>query len=135
MIHRALTDLGITEWVLNGEPTSESEFNSMFRKKTDADSNGIAILSSDPDDFGVTWSQIETALANGGIVAMNELRRQRDRLLFMSDWRANSDVTMSTAWTNYRTALRNMPANNTNVSWDGESGSTLGNVTWPTKPS
>ena len=135
MIHRALTDLGITEWVLNGEPTSESEFNSMFRKNTGADSNGIAILSSDPDDFGVTWSQIQTALANGGIVAMNELRRQRDRLLFMSDWRANSDVTMSTAWTNYRTALRNMPANNTNVSWDGESGSTLGNVTWPTEPS
>ena len=47
MIHRALTDLGITEWVLNGEPTSESEFNSMFRKNTGADSNGIAILSSD----------------------------------------------------------------------------------------
>ena len=88
MIHRALTDLGITEWVLNGEPTSESEFNSMFRKNTGADSNGIAILSSDPDDFGVTWSQIQTALANCGIVAMNELRRQRDRSRLFYDHHA-----------------------------------------------
>ena len=30
----ALTSLGINEWVLRGEPTSEAEFNSMFRKVT-----------------------------------------------------------------------------------------------------
>jgi hypothetical protein len=132
MIHRALTDLGITEWVLNGEPTSESEFNSMFRKNTGADSNGIAILSSDPDDFGVTWSQIQTALANGGALPMAVLRQMRDEKIIESDWMGNSDFTMSTAWKNYRTALRDLPANNTNASWNGE---TLGNVTWPTEPS
>ena len=66
---------------------------------------------------------------------MNELRRQRDRLIAESDWMAGSDVTMSSAWKTYRQALRDMPANNTNPSWDGELASTLGNVTWPTKPS
>ena len=54
----ALTDLGITEWVLRGEPTTEDEFNAMFRKVTGADDNGVGIESSDTDDFGVTWSQI-----------------------------------------------------------------------------
>ena len=66
---------------------------------------------------------------------MNELRRQRDRLIAESDWMAGSDVTMSSAWKTYRQALRDMPANTTNPSWDGEPASTLGNVTWPTKPS
>ena len=74
-----------------------------------------------------------TALINAE--PMTELRRQRDMLIAESDWRANSDVTMSSAWKTYRQALRDMPTNNTNPTWDGEYGSTLGNVTWPTKPS
>ena len=36
----ALQELGITEWVLRGEPTSEAEFNEMFRKVTGTDENG-----------------------------------------------------------------------------------------------
>ena len=36
-IAEALTELGITEWVLRGEPTNEAEFNEMFRKVTGAD--------------------------------------------------------------------------------------------------
>ena len=39
---------------------------------------------------------------------MTELRRQRDMLIAESDWRANSDVTMSSAWKTYRQALRDM---------------------------
>ena len=37
-ISQALTELGITEWVLRGEPTTEAEFGEMFRKVTGADS-------------------------------------------------------------------------------------------------
>ena len=33
-ISQALTELGITEWVLRGEPTTEAEFGEMFRKVT-----------------------------------------------------------------------------------------------------
>jgi|TARA_R110000823_G_scaffold266988_1_gene387031 hypothetical protein len=132
LIVEALTRLNIKEYTLRGEPTTEDEFLAGFKKVTGEDSDGYAIETSDASKFGVTWSQIQTALANGGVVAMAELRVQRDLKLMKSDWMANSDVTMSDAWKNYRTALRNLPANNTNASWDGE---TLGNVTWPTEPS
>jgi len=57
-IARALTSLGITEWVLRGEPTNEEEFNQMFRKVTGADKNGSAIESADPKDWGVTYAQV-----------------------------------------------------------------------------
>ena len=64
---------------------------------------------------------------------MVELRIVRDRLLAETDWMTFSDTSdMSDAWTTYRQALRDLPANNTNASWDG---TTLGNVTFPTKPS
>ena len=36
---------------------------------------------------------------------MADLRRQRDALLAETDCMANSDVTMSDAWTTYRQAL------------------------------
>tara|TARA_R110000803_G_scaffold132029_1_gene199300 strand:- start:592 stop:939 length:348 start_codon:yes stop_codon:yes gene_type:complete len=38
------------------------------------------------------------------------IRAQRNALLAACDWMANSDVTMSDAWTTYRQALRNLPA-------------------------
>jgi|TARA_R110001599_G_scaffold289210_1_gene492177 hypothetical protein len=131
-IGKALSILGIEDWVLDGNPVSESEFNSSFKKVMSEDSNGLAVLSSDTSDFGVSWTQIQTALANGGVVAMAQLRIKRNELLAETDWMSASDYTMSDAWTTYRQALRDLPANNTNASWDG---TTLGNVTFPTKPS
>ena len=131
-IGKALSILGIEDWVLDGNPVSESEFNSSFKKVMSEDSNGLAVVSSDTSDFGVSWTQIQTALANGGVVAMAQLRIKRNELLIETDWMSASDYTMSDAWTTYRQALRDLPANNTNASWDG---TTLGNVTFPTKPS
>ena len=124
----ALNELGITEWVLRGEPTTEDEFNEMFRKVTGSDDNGSAIESSNPSDFGVTWEQAsakKTELVNAE--PMRLLREERDRRLAETDWMAGSDLTMSSAWTTYRQALRDVPAQ------DGVTG--LDNVTWPTKPS
>ena len=127
-IATALNELGITEWVLRGEPTTEAEFNEMFRKVTGSDDNGSAIESSNPSDFGTTWSAVsakKTELVNAE--PMRLLREERDRRLAETDWMANSDVTMSSAWTTYRQALRDVPAQ------DGVTG--LDDVTWPTKPS
>ena len=129
----ALSALGLTEWVLRGEPTNETEFNNMFRKVTGTDSNGSAIESSDPKDFGTTWSAVsakKTELINAE--PMRLLREERDSRLAATDWWASSDLTMSSDRKTYRQALRDLPANQS-PTIDGEGA--LKNVTWPTKPS
>ena len=121
----ALTELGITEWVLRGEPTTEAQFNQMFRKVTGADANGSAIESSTPSDFGVTWSQVsakKTELVNAE--PMRLLREERDRLIAETDWWASSDLTMTDAQKTYRQALRDIT----------KSATSLDDVSWPTKP-
>ena len=62
-ISEALSSLGITEWVLRGEPTNEDEFKSMFRKVTGADVNGSAIESDDTSKWGV-HGQVSDEKAN-----------------------------------------------------------------------
>ena len=42
--------------------------------------------------------------------AAAEAREKRNGLLADTDWTANSDVTMTTEMTAYRTLLRNLPA-------------------------
>ena len=124
-IATALNELQVTEWVLRGEPTSEAEFNEMFRKVTGADANGSAIESDDTSTWGVTWAQVsakKTELVNAE--PMRLLRVERDRKLADTDWWAMSDRTMTDAQTTYRQALRDVPANYTS----------LDDVVWPTKP-
>jgi hypothetical protein len=125
-IPTALNELGVTEWVLRGEPTSEAEFNEMFRKVTGADSNGSAIESDNPDDFGTTWSAVSTK--KDELVAaepMRLLREERNRRLAETDWWASSDLTMSSERISYRQDLRDIT----------NSATSLDDVTWPTKPS
>lgn len=124
-IATALNELQVTEWVLRGEPTSEAEFNEMFRKVTGSDANGSAIESDDTSTWGVTWAQVsakKTELVNAE--PMRLLREERDRKLADTDWWAMSDRTMTDAQTTYRQALRDVPANYTS----------LDDVVWPTKP-
>jgi len=134
-IAQALTSLGVTEWVLRGDPTNEDEFNSMFRKVTGADSNGSAIESADPKDWGTTWAKVsakKTELVNAE--PMRLLRVERDRLLAETDWMANSDVTLADNWKTYRQALRDLPASaSPKLSADGSLD--MSSVTFPTKPS
>ena len=68
------------------------------------------------------WS--EAAVAR----AWQALRLERDNRITKSDWRANSDVTMSSAWKTYRQALRDLPStlNDTTVQET---------ITWPDEPS
>ena len=124
-ISDALTALGIDEFVLRGEPTSEAEFNEMFRKVTGADSNGSAIESDDPNDFGTTWSAV-SAKKDELVAAepMRLLREERNRRLAEVDWWASSDLTMTDAQKKYRTDLRDIT----------KTATSLDDVTWPTKP-
>jgi len=121
-IANALSELGITEWVLRGEPTTEAEFNEMFRKVTGADANGTAIEST---DHGIAWATVATK--RDELIAaqpMKELRAERDRKLAETDWWAVADRTMTEEQTAYRQALRDITNSYTS----------LDDVTWPVKP-
>jgi hypothetical protein len=124
-ISEALTELGITEWVLRGEPTTEAEFNEMFRKVTGADANGSAIESSSPSDWGTDWATVNAKAAElRAAEPLNLLRAERDRLIAATDWWASSDLTMSAERTAYRQALRDIT----------DTATSLDDVVWPTKP-
>ena len=124
-ISQALTELGITEWVLRGEPTTEAEFNEMFRKVTGADANGSAIESSNVADWGTDWATVNAKAEElRAAEPMKLLRAERDRLIAATDWWASSDLTMTAEQTAYRQALRDITS----------SATSLDDVTWPTKP-
>tara|TARA_R100000541_G_scaffold25294_2_gene34836 strand:- start:749 stop:982 length:234 start_codon:yes stop_codon:yes gene_type:complete len=65
-------------------------------------------------------------------LALKQLRESRNALLKESDWMANSDVEMSSAWTTYRQALRDLPDGKTPTL--NETGDTPTNVVFPTPP-
>jgi len=134
-IAQALSSLGVTEWVLRGEPTTEEEFASMFRKVTGADENGSAIESADPKDWGVTFAQVageKTKLVDAE--PMRLLREKRTQMLSESDWMANSDVTMADEWKSYRQQLRDI-TKDAKPKLDSNGGLDMSSVTFPTKPS
>ena len=134
-VTEALQELSITEWVLRGEPTSEDEFKTMFRKVTGADENGSAIESDDTSKWGVTWKQISDKMtAIDAAAPMVELRKQRDAKLAETDWTALSDVTMADNMKTYRQQLRDLPAASGGKDATLKDDGTLDNVTWPQKP-
>jgi len=123
----SLRELGIKEWVLRGEgePTTEAEFNAMFRKVIGKTSNDTAIESDKTSDFGVTWKQVSDKMkALKDAEPMRLLRAERDRLLAECDWWASSDLTITTAQKKYRQDLRDIT----------KSATSLDDVTWPSKP-
>lgn len=130
-IGQTLEALNIEGWSLDGDPSSEAEFNSMFSKITGYDDEDMAVFSTDPADFGVTWAQLtakRTELA--GAEPMRVLRAERDLRIAETDWWASSDLTMTTAQTNYRQALRDITTQTPSLNDNGN----LTGITWPTKP-
>tara|TARA_Y100000356_G_scaffold129927_1_gene131543 strand:- start:436 stop:795 length:360 start_codon:yes stop_codon:yes gene_type:complete len=65
---------------------------------------------------------------------MRLLRVERDSRLTACDWRASSDLTLSTAWKTYRQALRDLPAS-ASPKIDSEGNLDMSSVTFPTEPS
>ena len=133
-VSEALNSLGITEWVLRGEPKNEQEFEAMFAKIIGTDSIGSAIESNEPEKYGVTWKQVSDEKTKLEAAApMVELRRQRDVKLAETDFYALSDVTMSDDMKTYRQELRDLPSKSKDVAFDNDPFK-LKNVTWPKKP-
>jgi len=98
----------------------------LYKNVESIDCNGVV---RDKDGNDITSTLDEDAIAAKEkelptIFAWEALRERRRYLLKQTDWMANSDVSMSDAWKNYRQALRDLPANTSNPA----------NPTWPTKP-
>jgi len=133
-VAEALQELSITEWVLRGEPTKESEFKDMFRKVTGADANGSAIESEDTSKWGVTWKQVSDKMTAIDTAApLKQLRIERNAKLAETDFHAMSDVTLADNMKTYRQQLRDLPAASGGKDATLKDG-VLENVTWPQKP-
>ena len=65
---------------------------------------------------------------------MRLLRVERDARLAACDWRASSDLTLSTAWKTYRQSLRDLPAS-ASPKVDSDGNLDISSVTFPTEPS
>tara|TARA_Y100001937_G_scaffold27779_1_gene40045 strand:- start:48 stop:470 length:423 start_codon:yes stop_codon:yes gene_type:complete len=135
-IGQAVTALGIENFVLDGEPTNEIEFNSSFKKIVGAKGDQ-AVMSSDPSTFGVTWDQVKTKYDElVSAEPLKILREERNKRLAETDWTQGRDVTLSndTDWKTYRQALRDLPSKTT-PKLDSYGELDMSSVTWPTKPS
>ena len=108
------------EWVLRGSEYSGLEW---------IDGHG----QDKPTEAAVTAKIAEL----DGAEAMRLLRKERDSRIAKTDWRASSDLTLSSEWAAYRQALRDLPstASPTFDSTGGPEGPGITNVTWPTEPS
>ena len=96
------------------------------------------------DYSGLTWHESDTPPTEAEIDAevtrlnnaepMRLLRLERDRLLTACDWRASSDLTLSTDWKTYRQSLRDLPAS-ASPKLDSDGNLDMSSVTFPTEPS
>ena len=135
---QAVTALGIENFILDGEPTNEAEFNSSFKKIVGAKGDE-AVMSSDPSTFGVTWDQVKTKYDE--LVSSQPfklLREERNKLIAETDWTQLKDIDLDIIrernWKNYRQALRDLPSKSTpKLDSNGELDMT--SVSWPDKPS
>ena len=122
----ALQALDINDFSLTGNPKTEQEFNNNFIKITESDLNGnIISQSTNPNDFGVTWLEIEEKINQlKSNQPLELLRKERNKKLKDTDWWASSDLTMTDEQISYRQALRDITIHY----------SSLDNVKWPNKP-
>ena len=110
---------------INGLPTNEEEYNNNIRWLNGEDEDGNQLYHADQK---ITWSQVQAVVSEASARnRLHKLRKERNRLLAETDWMANSDVTMSTDWRNYRQALRD-------ITTQTPTDDALSNITFPTKP-
>ena len=113
------------EWLLQGEPSNEAEFNASFRRKVGVNKYGVAVLSDNPDNWGVSWATVSAKKTElDAAEPLKLLRAERNRRLSETDWWVLPDRTATQAQLDYRQALRDI----TNIY------TSLDDVVWPTKP-
>lgn len=56
-ISTAIKSLGVTQYTLEGNPTTEAEFRNAFKKVESIDTEGIPTFT---DNWGFTWNELQT---------------------------------------------------------------------------
>ena len=122
--------------VLAAPQPTPAAYQTVVRDGVTQDANGnwvqnwdISWMFSDTTEDGVTTTkaQHEAAYQATLVARVAESNRtKRDGLLAETDWTGMSDVTMTSAMTTYRQALRDLPAHD---NWPN-----LEDADWPTKP-
>ena len=117
------------QFTLKGAPTTEDEFNSKFKKYVSTDENGMGVFTSDPAEFGVSWTDIQNKLTElNAAEPLVELRLERNTKLAETDWvvtmHKEKGTNIPTALKTYRQALRDITDTYTS----------LDDVVWPEKP-
>ena len=114
------------EWVLRGSPTTEDEFNAMFRRIIGADEDENAIESDNPDNWGVSWATVSAKKAElDAAEPLKLLREERNRRLAETDWWTLYDHQPTPQdRLDYRQALRDIT----------DTYQSLDTVVWPEKP-
>jgi len=125
--------LGVSDFRVDGVPTNEEEFLSMFHKRLP---NGT--YTNDSSQFGVTWDQVKTKLDElNNAEPIRLLREERDRRLTECDWIITKNKELGTnipvAWKTYRQSLRDLPSNS-DPKLDDNNDLDMSSVVWPTKP-
>jgi len=99
---------------------------------TGTDYSGLNWLDS---GSAPTESEIDAEVTRlNNLEPMKLLRVERNSRLAACDWRASSDLTLSTAWKTYRQSLRDLPAT-ASPKLDSDGNLDMSSVTFPTEPS
>jgi len=111
--------------VVSLKPTSQWSFAGL-------DYANLTWISSDTKP---TESELNAEVARlNNAEPMRLLRVERNARLAACDWRASSDLTLSTAWKTYRQSLRDLPAS-ASPKLDANGNLDMSSVTFPTEPS
>jgi len=122
--------LGIDPVLETPKPEASGAYKVVVRDGVEQDANDNWVekwLEQDmfADTSDATKAEQEAAYqATLDADAAASVRAQRDELIAATDWRAASDLTLSSEWADYRQALRDVP---------GQEGFPH-TVTWPTAP-
>ena len=113
--HQALLSLKPdTDWSWNGFEYSALNWIDSSTKPTESEIDAEVIRLNDAE-------------------GMRLLREERNTRLAATDWRASSDLTLSTAWKTYRQSLRDLPAS-ASPKLDENGNLDMSSVTFPTEP-
>ena len=117
-------------YTLDGIPQTEDEWKAGYAEQIGTTDDNISIMSTVPNEWQVTWAQIEVEVEKLKVdIPLQEVRIERNHRLTDTDWvvarASETGNPIPDDWKTYRQALRDITKTATSPD----------DVVWPTKPS